>query len=181
MTWVDLAIVLILAGAIIGGLRQGFFRSVCSLLGLIAGIALACWNYGRVAAMILPMVRIVPLANAIGFLLIALVTGIVFAILGVILRQTSHRIGLGCLDILGGGVIGLLQGLAVIMILILATVAFIPNARWLSESRLPRQFFGALHVSTHVTPQELAEKLRQGLWLLEQETPSWMHTGSNKN
>ena len=36
MTWVDLAIVLILAGAIIGGLRQGFFRSVCSLLGIAA-------------------------------------------------------------------------------------------------------------------------------------------------
>ena len=179
MTWVDLAIVLILAGAIIGGLRQGFFRSVCSLLGLIVGIALACWNYGRVAALILPLVRIAPVANAIGFLLIAFVTGIVFAILGAILRQTSRGIGLGCLDILGGGVIGLVQGLALVMILILAAVAFFPNEQWLTESRLPRQFFGALHLSTHVTPQELAEKLRQGLSLLEQETPSWMHTGSN--
>ena len=181
MTWIDWAILLLLAGAAIGGLRQGFFRSVCSLLGLIVGIALACWNYGSVAALILPMVRISPITNAIGFLLIALATGIVFAILGLILRQTSRGVGLGCLDILGGGVIGLLQGLALVMIAILAAVAFFPNAHWLSESRLPRQFFGALHVSTHVTPQELAEKLRQGLWLLDQESPSWMHTGTNKN
>ena len=177
MTWVDWIIVLVLAGAVIGGLRQGFFRSICSLAGLVFGLALAAWNYGRAAALLLPLVHIAPVANAIGFLLIALITGAVFAILGSILRHATHGIGLGCLDTLGGGVIGLLQGLAMVTIVILVAVAFFPSAQWLADSRLPRQFFGALHVSTHVTPEELAEKLRLGLMLLERESPPWMHPG----
>ena len=48
MTWVDWAIVIVLAVTVIGGLTQGLFRSVCSLAGLIFGLLLAAWNYGRV-------------------------------------------------------------------------------------------------------------------------------------
>ena len=179
MTWVDWAIVLVLAGAIAGGLRQGFFRSVCSLAGLVFGLALASWNYGRAAALLLPLVRIVPVANAIGFLLIALVTMAIFGIAGNILRRALHTMGLGCLDTLGGGVIGLLQGLTLVMLVILVAVAFFPNALWLTDSRLPRRFSGALHVSTHVTPEELAEKVRLGLRLLERESPFWLHPDSS--
>jgi hypothetical protein len=58
---------------------------------------------------------------------------------------------------------------------ILVTVAFFPKADWLTQSRLPRQFFEACHISTHVTPQELAERVRQGLRTLELESPHWLH------
>jgi membrane protein required for colicin V production len=58
MALVDWAIVIVLALSVLGGLAQGFFRSVCSLGGLVAGLALAAWNYARVAALILPLVRI---------------------------------------------------------------------------------------------------------------------------
>jgi hypothetical protein len=46
-------------------------HSFCSLLGLILGVALASWNYARVAAAFKPIVRIDAVADAIGFLLIA--------------------------------------------------------------------------------------------------------------
>ena len=49
MEWVDWIILAVLLGAVFGGMAQGLFRTVCSLLGLILGIALACWNYARVA------------------------------------------------------------------------------------------------------------------------------------
>ena len=71
MTWVDWVIVIVLAASVIGGLSQGLFRSVCSLGGLILGLVLAAWNYGRVAAMVLPVVHSDAIADAIGFLLIA--------------------------------------------------------------------------------------------------------------
>jgi uncharacterized membrane protein required for colicin V production len=41
MDWVDWIILAVLVGAVLGGMAQGFFRTVCSLLGLILGIALA--------------------------------------------------------------------------------------------------------------------------------------------
>jgi membrane protein required for colicin V production len=46
------------------------------------------------------------------------------------------------------------------------------------ESSLPRLFFGACHLSTHMSPAELAERVRAGLKILEQDSPMWLHPGS---
>jgi hypothetical protein len=64
---------------------------------------------------------------------------------------------------------------------ILVTVAFFPHAQWLAEARLPRYFFGACHLSTHMGPAELAERVRDGLRMLEQESPWWLHPGSSRS
>jgi hypothetical protein len=36
-------------------------------------------------------------------------------------------------------------------------------------------FFGACHLSTNVSPADLAERVRTGLHYLEEEAPRWMH------
>ena len=112
MTWVDWAIVIVLAASVMGGLSQGFFRSVCSLCGLFLGLVLAAWNYGRVAALLMPMVRVEAIADAIGFLLIALLVMAMANLVGALLSKTIHGMGLGCLDRLAGGVFGLVAGRA---------------------------------------------------------------------
>jgi hypothetical protein len=57
MTWVDWAIVIFMLLSILGGISQGFFRSVCSLGGLILGLMLAAWNYPLVAAPLKPLLH----------------------------------------------------------------------------------------------------------------------------
>ncbi len=175
MTWVDWAIVIVLLASAAEGWSRGFFRTACSLIGLIMGLALAAWNYHHAAALVIVLVRFEPAANAIGFLLIAIVVMALADLAGRILGKTFHWLGLGCLDRIGGGALGFLQGAGLVMLAILAAVAFFPQAHWLAESRLPRQFFGALHVSTHLSPAELAERVHKGLSLLERESPRWMH------
>ena len=56
MTWIDWAIVFVMVMSVVAGLAQGFFRSICSLGGLVLGLALAAWNYRIVAA---PLQRLV--------------------------------------------------------------------------------------------------------------------------
>jgi len=175
MMWEDWIIVIVLAAAVLAGLTQGFFRSVCSLGGLILGLAAAAWNYGRVAAILMPMVRIEPVADAIAFLLIAILVMLAAGILGVGLARTLRLLGLGWLDGLAGAAFGFLQGALLITLFILVTVAFFPKAQWLTQARLPRLFFSACSLSTHMTPAELAERVRTGLHTLEQESPRWMH------
>jgi membrane protein required for colicin V production len=167
MSWVDLAILIVLVLSVLGGLQQGFFRSACSLGGLLLGLALAAWNYARAAALLKPLVRVWPLANAIGFLLIALLVMVLAGIVGKIMAKTMHRLGLGCLDRLAGAAFGLLQGALLVTLCILVAVAFFPQSHWLAEARLPRQFFGACHLSTHMSPQELAQRVREGLRTLD--------------
>ncbi len=179
MALVDWAIVAVIALAVLGGLSQGFFRSVCSLGGLLLGLALAAWNYGRVAALVLPLVRSHRAANTIGFLLIALVVMGAAGIAGKILSKAFHSIGLGCLDRLVGAAFGVWQGALRVMLVILAALAFFPKARGLADAKLPRLFFGACHLSTHMSPTELAERVRHGLKDLEAGSPQWLHPKSD--
>jgi uncharacterized membrane protein required for colicin V production len=87
---------------------------------------------------------------------------------------------LGCLDRLAGALFGLIEGLVFVTICILVTVAFFPKTVWLTEARLPRYFFGALHVSIRVTPPRLSDRVREDLHLLEEESQQWMHEEKDK-
>lgn len=175
MTLVDWIIVVVIAAAVLGGIARGFFRSAFSLAGLVLGLALASWNYWRLAAILKPMVRSVDISNAIAFLVIAFVVMGVAAIVGSILAKMFEKVGLGCLDRMAGAVFGFVEGVVFVTLCILVTVAFFPQTQWLTEARLPRYFFGALHVSTQVTPERLADRVRKELQRLESQSPEWMH------
>lgn len=180
MTLVDWIIVVVVAAAVLGGIARGFFRSACSLAGLVLGLALASWNYWRGAAMLKPLIKSVEVANAIAFLVIAFAVMAVAAIVGSLLARMFEKVGLGCLDRLAGAVFGFVEGMVFVTLCLLVTVAFFPQTQWLTEARLPRYFFGALHVSTRVTPDRLAERVRKELHTLESESPEWMHEGQRK-
>ena len=87
--------------------------------------------------------------------------------------------GLGCLDRLAGAAFGFFQGALLVTLIVLVAVAFFPQEQWLADAKLPRLFFGACHLSTHMTPAELADRIRQGLKVLEHESPRWMHPGGH--
>ena len=160
----------VLVAAVLAGFARGFFRSVFSLVGLVLGLTLAAWNYWRVAALLRPMVHSVEAADAIGFIVIALLVMILAAIIGSLLAKVFEKVGLGFLDRLAGGLFGFIQGMVFVLICILVTVAFFPQTVWLTEAKLPRYFFGALHVSVRVTPSRLSERVRKELLTLESES-----------
>jgi len=176
MTLVDWAVVIIMVSAVIAGMVQGFFRSVCSLGGLLLGLALAAWNYDRLAGLFLPLVRIPAVANTIAFLLIALLIMALIGVVGNLLAKAFKMIGLGWLDGIAGGIFGFFQGVVLVVVFILVIVAFFPQEQWLAEATLPRMFFGALHVSTHMTPSELSSRVHSGLQSIEEESQRLLHS-----
>ncbi len=177
MTLVDWVVVIIMVAAVIAGMAQGFFRSVCSLGGVILGLAIAAWNYGRLAAVLLPLVRISAVANTIAFLLIALLVMVAIGLIGNLLAKAFRTVGLGWLDGIAGAIFGFFQGIVLVVVFILVIVAFFPQQQWLAESTLPRMFFGALHVSTHMTPSELSDRVHSGLRTIEEESQRVLHSG----
>jgi membrane protein required for colicin V production len=114
-------------------------------------------------------------ADVIGFLLIALLIMAIFAIIGAILAKAFRLIGLGCLDSLAGAVFGFFQGVILVTLGILALAAFFPDTQWLENARLPKLYFGACHLSTHMSSEELAHRVRDGLKTLGHESPEWLH------
>jgi membrane protein required for colicin V production len=180
MTLVDWIIVVALAAAVLGGIARGFFRSAFSLAGLVLGLTLAAWNYWRLAALLKPLVRSLEVADAIGFLVIALLVMVVAAVIGSLLAKVFEKVGLGCLDRLAGGIFGFVEGLVLVLVCILVTVAFFPQTVWLTDAKLPRYFFGALHVSVRVTPSRLSDRIRKELQMLESESRQFVHDEKSK-
>ena len=170
MAFADILILIVLAATVLGGLRQGFLRAVCSLGGLCFGLLLAAWNYQRPATVLLPIVRFEPLASALGFLLIVLLTTTLAGLLGALLARSARAVGLGCLDRLLGAALGFLQGAFIVSLFILITVTFYPKAQWLTKARLPRHFFGFCHVSAWVSPEQLANRIRFSLGSIPQDS-----------
>ena len=180
MTLVDWIIVVVLAAAVLAGIARGFFRSAFSLAGLIVGLSLAAWNYWRLAGVLKPMIHSVEVADAIAFIVIALLVMAIAAILGSLLAKVFEKVGLGCLDRLAGGLFGFIEGMVFVMVSILVTVAFFPQTVWLTDARLPRYFFGALHVSIRVTPTRLSDRVRKELQTLESESQKFMNEDKGK-
>ena len=170
MTWIDWAIVVTMLGATIGGLVQGFLRTACSLIGLILGLSIASYNYKTIANTLLPLIHSEATSNIIGFILIAVLVMAVCNVLGNALAKTMEWMGLGCLDMILGGVAGFVQGFLLITLLLMGIVAFFPKTDWMAGAKLPPAFFGACHLSTHLTPSEMAEKVSEGVRTLELET-----------
>ena len=57
MEWVDGVILFVIVLTALGGLKQGFLRAFCSVAGLLLGLAVASWNYGRVAGLLMPFMH----------------------------------------------------------------------------------------------------------------------------
>lgn len=167
----------LLAAATLGGLVQGLVRAVFTVGGLLSGLVLAAWNYRTLGEMINRGVHDLQLSNAIGFSMIALLVMVLGAILGSILSNMLRKMGLGCLDRIAGAAFGLLQGAVLVTLGILVTVAFYPKQQWLTESKLPRYFFQACHLSTQVSPHELSAKVQEELGALEESAPPWLRQG----
>ncbi|MGD0910558.1 MAG: CvpA family protein [Terracidiphilus sp.] len=172
MTWIDWAIIVLLLGATIGGLAQGFLRTACSLIGLLLGLSIASYNYKVIASFLQPLVHSDAVSNIVGFLLIAMLVMAVCNVLGNMAAKTMEWMGLGCLDMILGGLLGVAQGFLLVTIFLMGIVAFFPKTDWMAGAKLPPYFFAACHISTHITPAELSDKVTEGLRTLELETKS---------
>src|ERR1700691_5730820 len=116
MTWADWIILAVLAAATLAGLAQGFFRTACSLAGLILGLTLAAWNYQRVGIILKPIFRVDAVADTVAFLLIALLVMGLANLIGGALGRVADKLGLARLDGLARATLGFIQG-AVVLIL----------------------------------------------------------------
>lgn len=168
MTLVDWVIMIFLAVTAIVGLAQGFIRSAFGLGGLVLGLELALRNYGHAAAMLKPMVHSHQAADAIAFLAIAFVIMALAAIVGIALAKLFRIVGLGPVDMLAGALFGFAQGVLVVTVCILATVAFFPQASWLTTAKTPRLFFQVCNLSLNLSPSKLAARLQHDIQILNQ-------------
>lgn len=142
MSRIDIIIVIVvlLSGAL--GIYWGFIRQVLSLAGLIAGLVFASRYGASVADALSSFIANDTLARVLGFGIVLIGVSAAVSLMASLLRRFVGLLFLGWLDHLAGGLLGLLQGLILCTIFVLAAATF-PLALW-APSIADSQFAPAL-------------------------------------
>ncbi len=163
MNGLDWIIIAALVFSVLTAAAQGFFFELFSLVGVIVGYLLAAWEYARFAPWFQPYVKNEWVADAAAFLVIFLAVAVLASIVGRLARWAMKEVGLRWFDRLLGAAFGLLKGVLVVSVLVLALAAFGPGSKMLANSALGGYFLVIGRAATWVAPYELREGFRQGV------------------
>ena len=164
MNWLDLLLLLILAGSIASSFARGFTREVIGVAAAAAGLLCGLWFYRMAGAVVRPWAGSQEIANLAGFLLIFVVAILIGWILSVLAGMMMRAVGLSWLDRLLGAAFGVARGVIICVALITALVAFAPGNDAKSppgsvvHSRLAPYLIDAAHAVSMAAPKELRDE-----------------------
>lgn len=162
--WIILGTILL---SVLLAASQGFFYEVFSLAGVIVGYLLAAWEYRHLANWFSPYVKSAWVAEMAAFLLIFVAVVILAGILGRILRWLLKKAGLRWFDRLLGAAFGVLRGILLVAVTLLAATTFAPGSRWLADSQLAPYFIVLARGASWVAPSEVRARFRQGVEMVQ--------------
>lgn len=148
MTWVDVAVLAVIAVSGLLALTRGFVHEVLGLGAWISAVVLAVWANPHVAPAFESWVPNGPgLAQPIAF-------GVIFLVALIVLLPISHAIGravrrspLGALDRTLGLLFGLVRGAALVVLAYILAGMVVPVAQWprpvLYARAMPLAYAGA--------------------------------------
>ena len=124
MNWLDIAIILIVAGFVAAAYSSGLIREVITLLSVIIGIIVAGQLYDNLTADVLVFMDDSDAADAISFLVLFGAVYLFGQILAYTLKAGASLLMLGWANHIGGAVFGLLKGLIVVELLLIIFAAY---------------------------------------------------------
>ena len=147
MGLVDILIWGILILFMVKGFLKGLIREVCSLFGLVAGGWAAFKYYPYLAGALTPFIRLPHhVAQGLSFVVIFLLLGLLFYLLGHLLTVVFKVMLLGGVNRVGGIFFGLLEGAFLLsMLLYFATARPVPEKikGYVGRSRTAQSFIAA--------------------------------------
>lgn len=164
MNWLDLLLLLIIAGSVYTSFRKGLSREVIGLVTVCCALLLGIWLYGNAGSYLLPYLSSRSVANFAGFGIVfcgvLLLGSVVSAIAGRFLKIT----GLSLFDHVLGAGFGIVRGILISVALITAILAFSPGdapPAPVVNSRMAPYVASAARVVTMMAPYELKQGFRK--------------------
>lgn len=163
MTWADALIIVVVLLSAVAAAAQGFFHEVISLAGVIAGYLLAAWGFHAVAPWFAPYVSSPWVANIAGFFTIFVAVVLLAGIAARIARWSVKEVGLRWFDRLLGAVFGLVRGVLLVMVVVLAVASFGPGSTLLARSRMAPYLLVLARGAVWVAPSQVRQQFRSGM------------------
>lgn len=160
LLWIDWVILFILAVAVISGFIKGLVRQLVFIVFILTGFIVAARYFPRLASSLRPAMADDTWANLVAFLLIFF--GFLFA--GWLLSLLLFKLIKGplrALDIILGGLFGLIKGVLIATVFVLALVLFPIKERDLVQSQLAFPCLKISRILIQLVPQELKVEFRE--------------------
>ena len=181
MNWADVVIGIVVVLSVLLAAAQGFFLEIFSLAGTVFGYLAAAWGYARLAPTFEPYVKTQWAANAAAFLTIFIAVTLLASAMGRLVRATMKEVGLRWFDRVLGGVFGLVRGLVVVMVLVLAVAWFAPQSPFLANSRLAPYLLVGARAAVWLAPTEIRLQFHSGMDALEAARQGRPAAATDKN
>jgi membrane protein required for colicin V production len=180
MNWLDVLLLIILAGSIFTSFRKGLSREVIGLISVVLALLLGIWFYGTAGSWLAPYLSSRAAANFAGFLIvfcgIVLAGGLVSSIVGRFLKVT----GLSIVDHALGALFGVARGIVISIALIVAVLAFSPGGQppdSVVHSRIAPYVTGAASTFAAIAPHELKEGFHKTYGQVKESWESALNKG----
>ncbi len=170
----DWLILAMLGWSTVRALFRGLILELFLLAGLIAGLVVAGWEYGALAATLRSWAPLLPMASVLAFALLAIGSMLLCGFLGRALRRGAATVGLGIFDRIAGAGFGFVRGCLLGALLVTAAASFAPLRPALLHSRLAPYLLAGPHAVSSVVPQDLQEQIRDSLAAVKHTEPRWI-------
>jgi len=157
--WLDIFFIIIILITLIMGAVKGFLRQVIGLFAVIAGLFLAIEYYHPVSNVVFELIPHRIAANFLGFLFVFIVTLVLGWLIGISVSKVIKG-HVKLLDRVLGGGFGVLKGILICVVIVLALLIFPINKRWLGESQLAPHCLQISKAFVYLFPEGLKEKFR---------------------
>jgi membrane protein required for colicin V production len=135
MSWLDIAIIVIIGIAAVIGLKIGIIKAVLTLAGVLLGVILA----GRFYVSLAERLTFIPqetLARVVAFAIILVAVVLIASIIAGVLKWLASIVLLGWVNRLGGALLGLIMGSVFCGALLAIWTKFLGIADPIAESAL---------------------------------------------
>ena len=158
MNWLDIVIVLVIAFFATSAFRAGLIREVVTLVSVVVGIVIAGIFYDDLARDVLVFIDDKDARQVVGFLVLLGAVYLAGQLVAVMLKQAAALLFLGWADHAGGALFGLMKGLIVVEVLLIAFVTFDVGLRdAIDGSAFASVFLDARSVVLFVLPDEFEQ------------------------
>jgi membrane protein required for colicin V production len=160
--WLDCILAAIIVASVVTAVMKGFVQELISLASVLIGLVVAALGYSRAALWFDDLTKSHDIALGLGFLVLFLGTLLVGALAGVLARKLIKTAGIQSFDRFLGGIFGLVRGVLVDAILLMAMLAFAIKPDAVRQSALTPYVTTGTRVIALVMPGNLRAQFHLG-------------------
>jgi membrane protein required for colicin V production len=173
----DWILVVITAFSMLVAYRRGLLRAILGLAGFVGGFLVAGLYYTTVGFWIVNgthVVKSLPIAQVIAFLLLVVAVAAAAEIAGRLAQKALAKVGLGGFDRILGAAFGFCRGCLIGIALLMTATTFAPQSPFLTNSVLSPYLFDVVHHVSFLVPQYFQSVIADGVFDLKKNPPHWI-------